>query len=147
MTETFGQHLKSLRCAFELSQTELADLAECDSTYIGLLERDARTPSRQTVMALAGVFELNTSQTDRLLYSAGLAPQVDYQTLWEAKYGPAEDRKKWCPSCQQTLPVAHFPKDRCQGDGLNAQCRRCKAEIVARYRTQRILSGQERRAS
>lgn len=130
MNETFGQHLKSWRVAFELSQTDLADLAECDSTYIGLLERDARTPSRQTVVALAGVFELNTSQTDRLLYSAGYAPQVDYQTLWERAHGAIEDQTKWCSGCQEFLPSGPngcFSADRSRPDGLFPYCRSCKA--------------------
>lgn len=146
MSESLGTMLKRHRLSVGLSQTDLAYIARCDATYIGLLERDARAPSRGTVLAIGSALGLTTSQTDRLLRAAGFASQVDYQELWESKYGPAEDRTKWCPRCRSVLSVALFPKDRCQGDGLNAQCRACKAEIQRQYQTRRILRGQERRA-
>ena len=33
--------------------------------------------------------------------------------------------EKWCPQCQQHLPVAVFGADRSRVDGLTAYCRRC----------------------
>lgn len=143
MSETFGAALKRHRLDMEISRGELASIARRDATYVGLLERDARTPSRQTVLTLAEALEMTTSQTDRLLYAAGYAPRVDYQQLWETKYGPTEDRKKWCPRCQESLLIVQFSRDRARTDGLHPICKACESIRQAAYRTRAALGGRK----
>lgn len=61
----------------------VARAAEIDPAYVFRLEKGgpkSHIPTRGVVLALAGVFDLSPSETDRLLYAAGLAPQEDWQT-------------------------------------------------------------------
>jgi transcriptional regulator with XRE-family HTH domain len=53
ITIAFGQVLRELRVAKKLTQEQLADLADFDRTFIGFLERGERSPSLDTVFALA----------------------------------------------------------------------------------------------
>lgn len=53
ITIAFGQVLRDLRVARKLTQEQLADLADFDRTFIGFLERGERSPSLDTVFALA----------------------------------------------------------------------------------------------
>lgn len=132
MSEAFRVALRQRRLDMEISQTDLAGIAQCDSTYVGLLERGARTPSRATVLALADALEMTTSQTDRLLFVAGYAPRVDYQMRWEQRHGPADDQQKWCPRCQSSLalhPAAPFYTDRSRHDGLDTICKACRSKV------------------
>ena len=41
----FGKNLRALRLEKKLTQVELAELAEFDRNYIGMLERGERNPS------------------------------------------------------------------------------------------------------
>lgn len=127
----FAALLREHRLAAGLNQSELAYLADCDQTYVGLLERGAREPSRRAVLALALVLDLATSQTDRLLFAAGYRPLTDYQALWE-RFHPAVEQQKWCWSCQSDLPTDRFAR------GQSA-CRDCRAVILKRYRARVAL--------
>lgn len=88
-TETFGEMLRRLRVGAGFSQNGLARQAGCDPAYVNRLEsgrgsarRDgqATVVSRTLVLAFAEVLDISQSQADRLLFAAGLAPQVDWQT-------------------------------------------------------------------
>jgi transcriptional regulator with XRE-family HTH domain len=87
--ETFGVMLGRLRVMAGLSQNQLARQAGCDPAYVNRLERgisyqrkdgQASTVSRTLVLSFAEVLDVSQAQADRLLYAAGLAPQVDWQT-------------------------------------------------------------------
>lgn len=88
---TFGQLLRQHRINAGLSQNKLARSASIDPAFVNRLEHgiDGRTgkalrPTRETVLSLATALELNDSQTDRFLFTAGHAPTRDYQALWES---------------------------------------------------------------
>ena len=49
----FGKRIRELRLANGLSQEKLADLAGCDRTYVGMLERKLSNPSLRVLVAIA----------------------------------------------------------------------------------------------
>ncbi len=51
--EKLASHLRELRQERGLSQERLADLAGCDRTYIGMLERRMGNPSLGVIGAIA----------------------------------------------------------------------------------------------
>jgi len=53
LTEAFGIVLKDHRLKHNLSQASLAKLAHIDQTAVGLIERDQRSPSLDTLEALS----------------------------------------------------------------------------------------------
>lgn len=132
---SFGALLRQHRAAAGLTATELAAMADCHQTYIGLLEREVKTPSRETVLALAEALDMTVSQTDRLLFAAGRATRTDYQQLWEAKHGSL-DAPKWCPRCNRDLPGGAFARCLSRHDGRYYICRQCDAVRCRAYRRQ-----------
>lgn len=92
MTDSFGAMLNEYRVAVGLSQNALALRAGIDAAYINRIERGlwpagstrAHAPSRAVVLQLASALVMDDRDTDRLLFLAGLAPQRDYQALYEA---------------------------------------------------------------
>ena len=84
--ETFATALRRLRIERGLSQNALAKLAGIDPAYINRLERVGAvsgTIGRPIVLALATALDLSNVERDQLLYAAGLAPERDYQALYE----------------------------------------------------------------
>lgn len=77
MTTTFAEVLAEVRNARGLSQSRLAHEAGFDHSYISRLEAGKREPSRETVLALAQVLELDPRQLDLLLVAAGYRPLDD----------------------------------------------------------------------
>ncbi|MCC6626676.1 MAG: helix-turn-helix domain-containing protein [Chloroflexi bacterium] len=77
MTTSFAAVLAELRGLRGLSQSRLAHEAGFDHSYISRLEAGKREPSRETVLALSEVMELDTPQTDSLLVAAGYRPTDD----------------------------------------------------------------------
>jgi len=61
----FGQVLKTLREAANMSQERLADKAGYNRTYIGLLEWGKRNPTLPTIINLAQSFNLQAAQLVR----------------------------------------------------------------------------------
>jgi len=57
----FGLVLKEVRTQKNISQNELANLAELDRTYISLLERGLRQPTIETVFKLSEALGLKAS--------------------------------------------------------------------------------------
>ncbi len=49
----FGQNIRRLRMAKELSQEALAELCTLDRTYVGAIERGERNVSLQNIVKLA----------------------------------------------------------------------------------------------
>lgn len=73
--------VRRLRFLVGLSQNKLARATGIDPAYVNRIEKGSVVhPSRLVMLQLAEVLELTTNQTDRLLYAAGLATQVDWQT-------------------------------------------------------------------
>jgi len=52
-------NVKLLRKQVNMSQEELAHLAEFDRTYVSKIERGIANPSINTLIAIAGVFEIS----------------------------------------------------------------------------------------
>jgi transcriptional regulator with XRE-family HTH domain len=79
--------LARLRVQAGLSQNALARRSEIDPAYVNRIERvsgaEAPRVSRGIVLTMALVLGLDDADTDRLLYAAGLAPVLDYQTMAE----------------------------------------------------------------
>lgn len=57
----FGLVLKELRTQRRVSQSELANLAELDRTYISLLERGLRQPTIETVFKISEALDTKAS--------------------------------------------------------------------------------------
>ena len=57
-----------------LSQSELAERAGFDHSYVSRLECGIRMPSFETVLDLAAALELSEADTDRLLIAAHFPP-------------------------------------------------------------------------
>jgi transcriptional regulator with XRE-family HTH domain len=92
--ESFAALLRALRLETGLSQNGLARRAGIDPAYINRLERPGQLrrggqpirgslPSRAVLCRVARVLGLDLIATDRLLYAAGLAPSIDWQTRAE----------------------------------------------------------------
>lgn len=136
------------RASASMSQWDLAASASIDPTYVSLLERGKRRAvNRDVVLAFAEALGLTPSETDRLLYAAGHAPQTDYQQLYEARFGTIDSQTKWCAGCQDNLPIRCFSGDRSRPDGLFPYCRSCKASKWTSYSTKVALRRIRGRAS
>ena len=59
---TFGEVVRSYRKAAELSQEDLADLAEIHRTYIGGIERGERNPTLLMIYRLAEALKISPVQ-------------------------------------------------------------------------------------
>lgn len=59
--QIFAEVLKEERNRKNISQSELANLAELDRTYISLLERGLRQPTIETVFKIAEALNLKAS--------------------------------------------------------------------------------------
>jgi transcriptional regulator with XRE-family HTH domain len=77
MMMSFAAVLAEFRNARGLSQSRLAHEAGFDHSYISRLEAGKREPSRDTVLALGDVLELDSRQLDHLLVAAGFRPTDD----------------------------------------------------------------------
>jgi transcriptional regulator with XRE-family HTH domain len=55
--EIFGPHLRELRLARGLTQTELAERADTNTMFISKLERGVTTPTIGTLLRLANALE------------------------------------------------------------------------------------------
>jgi transcriptional regulator with XRE-family HTH domain len=62
LANAFGAALREQRQHRKLTQEALADLAQLNRTYIGLLERGQRQPSLETVFLLAEALEISASR-------------------------------------------------------------------------------------
>lgn len=83
--ETFGQLLRRLRVERGFSQNHLARMSGIDPAYVNRMERgDASMAPRKPVMlAIAEALDLSYAERDRLLFAAGLAPEIDWQARCE----------------------------------------------------------------
>lgn len=73
---SFAETLRNLRLQAAMSQSAVANAAGIDRTMLSKMEHGYRPPpDRSTVLALAAAMKLTPAQTDKLLESAGYAPQ------------------------------------------------------------------------
>ena len=73
-TSPFGQALRELRKARDLSQMELADIAGTSQRHVSFIELGRSVPSRAMVLQIAESLGLTLSNRNRLLVAAGYAP-------------------------------------------------------------------------
>jgi len=64
----FGLHVKQLRQQRNLTQVELADLAEFDRNYIGQIERGERNPSLINLIRLSKALNITVSELTNFHY-------------------------------------------------------------------------------
>ena len=57
----FGENVKILRKAKQLSQEKLAEAANCHPNYIGGIERGERNPSLKNILAIANALDCKVS--------------------------------------------------------------------------------------
>ena len=57
----FGQRVRELRLARNLSQERLAELCDLDRTYISGIERGHRNPALKNIEALAAALDVSLS--------------------------------------------------------------------------------------
>lgn len=56
---------------------------------------------------------------------------------------PVQTGHKWCPGCQQELPLVAFGKNAARGDGLQPHCKSCKnASKWSKYDASKRPSGE-----
>lgn len=60
--QKLARNLRVLRLERGLSQEQLADLAGCDRTYVGMLERKLANPSLAMLSAIADTLGVDISQ-------------------------------------------------------------------------------------
>lgn len=77
----FGCLLKQLREKRLLSQSGLADLAECDHSYVSRLEAGSRMPTKEFIHRFVFAMELEEFDSDRLLIAAGFMPSCTASIL------------------------------------------------------------------
>ncbi len=73
-TDSFGSMLRRWREGARLTQEQLADDAEVSTRHLSCLERGKARPSRQMVLVLASVLELELRDRNVMLGCAGFAP-------------------------------------------------------------------------
>jgi transcriptional regulator with XRE-family HTH domain len=74
MQAQFGELLTYYRTRAGISQAKLARMVRVDHSFISRLERGARGPSRETVLAIARALDLADQERDELLLAARYAP-------------------------------------------------------------------------
>lgn len=62
LNQVFARNLRDLRRARELSQIELARMSSLSARYVGILERCEKSPTIDTVQALAEALAVEPSQ-------------------------------------------------------------------------------------
>ena len=77
-----GEYIKAQRAMNQLSQRELARLADLSDTYLSQLERGRHEPSLSVLRALAD--SLGIRQSELILYAAGLPLPDDPVSTEEA---------------------------------------------------------------
>jgi DNA-binding XRE family transcriptional regulator len=80
-----GEFIKAQRALNQLSQRELARLADLSDTYLSQLERGRHEPSLSVLRALAG--SLGIRPDELILYAAGVPMRNDPVTTEEAIRG------------------------------------------------------------
>ena len=131
MPETFGQVLAALRTSRpgttreQLSQSELAQAAGVDHSYVSRLERDQRVPSRESVLLFGRVLAATPAELDRLLVAAGFLPQDPARLLDE----------------EPALAAAwHFLHDPAVPDPVRADFREMLALLVQQFTRRRAAA-------
>jgi len=71
--ETFGAQLRSWRLARRISQEQLAERAGVSPRHLSFVETGRAQPSREVVLALAGVLDVPLRERNTLLAAAGFA--------------------------------------------------------------------------
>ncbi len=87
-TDAFGSLLRRWREGLRLTQEQLADDAEVSTRHLSCLERGKARPSRQMVLVLASVLELELRDRNVMLGSAGFAPVYPSSALESLKMAP-----------------------------------------------------------
>jgi transcriptional regulator with XRE-family HTH domain len=62
LSKVFGDVLRELRKDANISQEELADMANLDRSYISILERGLKQPSLQTIFILSNSLKITPSK-------------------------------------------------------------------------------------
>jgi transcriptional regulator with XRE-family HTH domain len=101
----FGWTLRTLRVEAGLSQNGLARRAAIDPAYVNRLERGSGRPSRSIALALAAALSFGQGETDRFLFLAGWAPEID----WQSRAEDAEWRLRQIAAAVQALPEPWTP--------------------------------------
>lgn len=84
----FGAALRELRKAREMSQMELAAIAETSQRHISFLEIGRSQPSRAMVLQIAEALGLPLAMRNRLLVAAGFAAAYPQRSLDSAEMEP-----------------------------------------------------------
>jgi transcriptional regulator with XRE-family HTH domain len=63
--EKFGAHLRELREARDVSQTQLSDLAGLNRNYVGDVERGRRNPCLDNILKLAEALDVPPAELFR----------------------------------------------------------------------------------
>ena len=70
---TFGEFVKEKRG--ESTRLDIAARSGISVSYMGMIESDRRTPTRDILSQLAGALKLDADERDYLVYLAGMIPE------------------------------------------------------------------------
>ena len=73
---TFGERIKKLRDDNKLPQRKVAALLDIDSSLLAKYERNERQPSRETIIRIASVFNVDSTELIAEAFSDKLAYQL-----------------------------------------------------------------------
>ena len=104
MPDTFAATLAALRRGRDLSQYDLARVADYDHSYISRLESGDRDPLRDTVDALAAALALTPAERVVLHVAAGFIPaELDHDDVADALWA-LMDANHDAPTAQNNGP-------------------------------------------
>jgi hypothetical protein len=101
----------------------------------------------------ASAFTRNRRNKDGLAFYCAPCARARHLASRRARFGPPKTRNgqgpsdvppghKWCPECDEIKPVADFPRNRAQRNGLGTYCKQCHNRIVDENRAK--LHGETR---
>jgi transcriptional regulator with XRE-family HTH domain len=109
--EPFARLLRRHRSRRRLSQGRLGLEAEVSARHLSCLETGKSRPSREMVLLLAGVLELDLRDRNALLVSAGFAPAYPASALGSLDMGPVHRAMELLLEKQE--PFGAVVVDRC----------------------------------
>ncbi|MFE9099903.1 helix-turn-helix domain-containing protein [Actinomadura geliboluensis] len=123
------EQLAEERRRLGLSQTAAADRAGIGRATLSAWEGGA-LPTLAALQCLVDALGMRLvaipADEPTPVYDPPFGQQIPFGQL------TVSDGEKWCPDCQNTLPIGEFTRDQQRQDGLAWRCRSCAADRYQR---------------